>query len=224
MNTVEALTGVKPIIYTGASYITPHLTDPSITVYDLWDAEYPNTVIMPAPITPWTQWTFWQYGQALVKGIHGGTKVTDLDMLNGGPLELSEFGFKDKFGIYRPSSGIWGLDQNGDGVWNGVSGGDASACMGNPGDIPISGDWNGDGKDKIGLFRNYLWGDMWLLDYNGDRAWEGTSGGDQYAIFGSTGDVPVVGDWNGNGKDEIGVYRTVLVGGVYPGLQRRRSL
>jgi hypothetical protein len=38
-----------------------------------------------------------------------------------------------------------------------------------PGDVPVVGDWNGDGRAKVGLFRQ---GFFWILDYNGDGVFE----------------------------------------------------
>ncbi|MEO3747882.1 VCBS repeat-containing protein, partial [Plantactinospora sp. B5E13] len=68
-------------------------------------------------------------------------------------------------------------------------------------DIPISGDWNGDGTDTVGVFRpsNSTW---YLRD---------TNSGDATTIFkfghGASGDIPVAGDWNNDGKDTVGVFR-----------------
>ncbi|MCE9526291.1 MAG: carboxypeptidase regulatory-like domain-containing protein, partial [Planctomycetales bacterium] len=67
-------------------------------------------------------------------------------------------------------------------------------------DIPIAGDWNGDGIDSIGVFRD----GQWHFDMDGDGRW---SKGDQVIEFGQDGDLPVVGDFNGDGIDEIGIYR-----------------
>jgi serine-aspartate repeat-containing protein C/D/E len=72
--------------------------------------------------------------------------------------------------------------------------------FGVPTDIPIAGDWNGDGIRSIGVFRD----GKWHLDMDGDGKW---SKGDKVAIFGQKGDLPVVGDFNGDGIEEIGIYR-----------------
>jgi serine-aspartate repeat-containing protein C/D/E len=67
-------------------------------------------------------------------------------------------------------------------------------------DIPIAGDWNGDGIDQIAVFR----GGTWMLDVDGDGRW---TNDDQLARFGRVGDEPIVGDFNGDEIDEIGVVR-----------------
>jgi hypothetical protein len=67
-------------------------------------------------------------------------------------------------------------------------------------DIPIAGDWNGDGIRSIGVFRD----GKWHFDMDGDGRW---SAGDKTAEFGEKGDLPVVGDYNGDGVEEIAVFR-----------------
>ena len=81
------------------------------------------------------------------------------------------------------------------------------AFGGVPGDVPVVGDWNGDGISKIGVFRQ---GFFWILDYNGNGSIDNVNqaGGDQaFAFGGIAGDVPVVGDWNGDGRSKVGVFR-----------------
>jgi hypothetical protein len=113
---------------------------------------------------------------------------------------------RTKIGIYRPKNGLFILDSNGDGVFDT---GDAVynflASVGGPqpGDVPVVGDWNGSGTTKIGIVRD---GFLWLLDLNGNGTYE--PGTDlQYAYGGAAGDVPVVGDWTGSGTTKIGVLR-----------------
>jgi PKD repeat protein len=105
----------------------------------------------------------------------------------------------DKIGVFR--NGTWLMDYNGNFQWDGV---DKSAYLGQAGDIPVIGDWNNNGDKKIGVFRN----GFWMLDGNGNYTWDGTGTGlDVVAGFGQTGDIPVVGDWNGNHQDKIGLFR-----------------
>jgi hypothetical protein len=121
-----------------------------------------------------------------------------------------------KIGFYRPAAGTWYLDFDGNGVFQpGVDkqyqfgGIQASAsCPG--GDVPVTGDWNGSGTTKIGIFRC---GFLWLLDANGNGTFDGPAGGDlQYSYGGVAGDVPVTGDWTGTGTTKIGIFRSGAVG------------
>jgi serine-aspartate repeat-containing protein C/D/E len=72
--------------------------------------------------------------------------------------------------------------------------------FGGANDVPIAGDWNGDGIRSVGIYRN----GKWYFDMDGDGRW---SDGDQVATFGQEGDIPIVGDFNGDGIEEIGIYR-----------------
>src|SRR5690606_29563878 len=49
-------------------------------------------------------------------------------------------------------------------------------------------------------------GANWYLDANGNRKWDGTVT-DLFFGFGAIGDTPLVGDWNGDQIDDVGVHR-----------------
>jgi protocatechuate 3,4-dioxygenase beta subunit len=68
------------------------------------------------------------------------------------------------------------------------------------GDVPLAGDWNGDGIQTIGLFS----GGTWYLDTNGDGTF---NDGDKVVDYGQSTDIPIVGDFDGDGRTELGVYR-----------------
>jgi lipoprotein-anchoring transpeptidase ErfK/SrfK len=71
---------------------------------------------------------------------------------------------------------------------------------GNPGDVPFSGDWNGDGVTTLGLYRRSD-GFVYLRNSN-------TQGiADITFYFGNPGDIPVAGDFNGDGFDTVSIYR-----------------
>ncbi len=110
---------------------------------------------------------------------------------------------RTKVGVYRPSNGLFILDTNGDQHFDA---GDAVYNLGvgiDPTDKPVVGDWNGDGRTKAGLFRQ---GFFWILDYNGNGVFE--QGIDKtYTFGGVAGDVPVVGDWTGTRTSKIGLVR-----------------
>ncbi|MGA2105576.1 MAG: C1 family peptidase [Methanoregula sp.] len=90
---------------------------------------------------------------------------------------------------------------------NSNTGGPADIVFGygNPTDIPVVGDWTGQGMDTVGVYRN---GVFYLRNSN--------TGGPADTVFGygSPGDIPVIGDWTGQinsttGQpvDTVGVYR-----------------
>ena len=108
-----------------------------------------------------------------------------------------------KVGLFRPASGTFYLDHNGNGTWDGC-GTDRCLSIGMTGDIPLVGDWNGTGSSKVGLFRPAS--GTFYLDQNGNGTWDGC-GTDRCLSIGMTGDIPLVGDWNGNGATKVGVFR-----------------
>jgi len=110
---------------------------------------------------------------------------------------------RTEIGVFRNSTHLFYLDTNGNGAWNGALV-DKQYNFGISGDIPLSGDWNSDGRTEIGVFRNST--HLFYLDYNGNGVWNGASIDKQYN-FGITGDKPITGDWNADGKSEIGVFR-----------------
>lgn len=63
---------------------------------------------------------------------------------------------------------------------------------------PLTGDWDGDGDDEPGWFRD---GAVALSMSTGGGAWT------KRFRFGRPGDVAVVGDWDTDGDDDIGVFR-----------------
>jgi PKD repeat protein len=133
--------------------------------------------------------------RAYVLGMTGSVPVTG-DWNNDGKTEI---------GSYQPGiKGIWRLDYNGNGKWDGAVI-DRAYVLGTIGSVPVTGDWNNDGKTEIGYYQPGTKG-IWYLDYNGNGIWNGGVT-DRAYIFGTTGSVPVTGDWNNDGKTEIGYYQ-----------------
>ena len=77
--------------------------------------------------------------------------------------------------------------------------------LGGSEDLPIVGDFDGDGIDELGLYRNGIW----KIDLNGDRDFHHV---DEVFQHGTPGDTPVVGDFDGDGVDDIAVYRANKAG------------
>lgn len=89
-----------------------------------------------------------------------------------------------------------------------AGGSDSSFEYGLPGDVPVMGDWTGSGIETPGVVRGVRHspsGDGTLTWYL--RQVPGTGRPDAVVEFGGLGDVPVVGDWNGDGTTTIGVVR-----------------
>ncbi len=77
--------------------------------------------------------------------------------------------------------------------------------FGNPGDIPLAGDWNGDGCDTLSLYRPSEQR-FYIIETLGS-SFAGLGTADFSFLFGNPGDKPVVGDWDGDGIDEVGLHR-----------------
>ncbi len=71
------------------------------------------------------------------------------------------------------------------------------------GDVPIAGDWIGEGQETIGIFRD----GNWKLDVTGDGKYTDE---DRAFSMGQAGDKPVIGDFNGDTVVDLGVYRNGL--------------
>lgn len=101
------------------------------------------------------------------------------------------------------TSGIWALDLSGN-YFNESGSPDRNVLfsLGSASEIPVTGDWNGDGKSDIAVYLN----GTWLIDSNGNGVWDGPAT-DKLIFFGGSGYTPYAGDWNGDGKDEIAVHQ-----------------
>jgi hypothetical protein len=98
-----------------------------------------------------------------------------------------------QLGLFRPSTGEWFLDYNGNRAWDGCGNDRCVTSFGTAVDLPVSGDWNGSGTSKIGVFRPST--GQWFLDLNGNGQWDGCGVDLCVSNFGRAGDFPVVGKW-----------------------------
>ncbi len=96
--------------------------------------------------------------------------------------------------------------------------------FGNPGDIPIPGDFNHDGCDTVSLYRPST-GQFFIINELGANG-AGLGAADFSFSFGNLGDTPIVGDFDGDGFDTVGLHRSstglvyfknTLTGGVADG-------
>jgi len=96
-------------------------------------------------------------------------------------------------GLVDSSQGMWYLYDT-----SGVL--ETSFFYGVPGDYPFMGDWDGDGVETPGLYRQSD-GFVYLSNSNAAQV------ADVSFFFGDPGDVPIAGDFNGDGFDTVSIYR-----------------
>ncbi len=110
----------------------------------------------------------------------------------------------DTPGLYRQSDGyVYLRNSNTQGI------ADISFFFGNPGDVPVPGDFDGDGDDTVSIYRPSN-ATFYLIDDLGSGD-AGLGAADVVVPFGDVGDVPIVADTTGAGRDTIGIFRDGLV-------------
>jgi hypothetical protein len=135
-----------------------------------------------APGSPETEFVFGAASDVALFGDWNGNRVRTVGVVRGGAAA--------RIGDDRM---IWQLRNS-----NSPGGADIVIEFGQPGETPVVGDFDGDGIDEIGTFRDGVW--EWRRGLGGSPTFD-TVG------FGQAGDIPVVGDWNGDGKATLGVVR-----------------
>jgi len=110
-------------------------------------------------------------------------------------------------GLYRQSDGyVYVRNTNSQGV------ADIAFFFGNPGDVPLAGDFNGNGCDTVSLYRP---SESRVFVINKLGSGDTGLGTSEFSyVFGDPGDVPFVGDFNGDAVDTIGLHRSTT-GKVY---------
>jgi Tol biopolymer transport system component len=103
-------------------------------------------------------------------------------------------------GLFRQSDAFVYLRNSND---QGIA--DIRFFFGNPDDVPLAGDWNGDGCDTLSIYRPSEQR-FYIINRLGENG-GGLGPADFSFIFGNPGDKPVVGDWDGDGVDEVGLHR-----------------
>ncbi len=98
----------------------------------------------------------------------------------------------DTVGLVNPATGEWQLLNE--------AGALTSFFFGNPGDVPVMGDWDCDGVDTPGLFRT---SDAFAYLRNSNT--QGIA--DIRFFFGNPSDIPLAGDFDGDCFDTLSIYR-----------------
>jgi len=129
-----------------------------------------------------------------------GCSVDECDRFGDDATELPVVGDwsgtgTEEIGLFLPSKGLWYLDRNGNGHWDGRLTDKRLGPFGAKGDLPVVGDWDGTGKVRIGVYRPST--GMWYLDLNGNGKLDNCTIDACMGPVGQTGDWPVVGKWYG---------------------------
>jgi hypothetical protein len=191
-------------------------------------------------------------------------KIITVTVSNVSPQQLTT-----RIGIFRPTTGEWFLDLDGNGTFDGCGVDRCLTNYGTSGMRPVVGDWYGDGKTNIGVYEpltgtwhlddgNGTWDDcdsaidlcitsfgapgsfpvtkessdadqiligffqpkvttivnrtivtklgLWKFDMNGNGILDSCAIDQCIDNFGQSGDLPVVGNWDGAGE-KIGIFR-----------------
>jgi hypothetical protein len=107
--------------------------------------------------------------------------------------------------VFRPSNGTWYILNSSGATGVGGFAGQTRLSFGVNGDIPTSGDYDGDGLTDIAVFRpsNHTW---YIKNSSGVTGVGGFTGQTRLS-YGATGDIPVSGDFDGDGLSDIAVFR-----------------
>jgi dipeptidyl aminopeptidase/acylaminoacyl peptidase len=114
--------------------------------------------------------------------------------ITGGPGDVNAYWAPEDVtvGLVDPASGFWTIEDFG--------GNFATFFYGDPGDVPFMGDWDCDGIDTPGLFRQ---SDAFAYLRNSNT--QGIA--DIRFFFGNPSDIPLAGDFDGDGCDSLSIYR-----------------
>ena len=117
-----------------------------------------------------------------------------------------------KIGVYRPSTGDFFLDLNGNGLWDGCKVDLCLKWLAQKSSVPVAGNWDGGDTTRIGTFDAAT--GTWYLDRNGNNQWDGCEVDTCIASFGAPGDVSVVRSATGSDRPSIGVFPSAVTNTV----------
>ena len=119
------------------------------------------------------------------------TALVGIALLLG--LAVPALAQEGSIGIVDTATGVWYLR-------NPTTGATTRFYYGNPGDLPMVGDWDCDGDETPGLYRQSD-GFVYLRNSNSQGV------ANIRFFFGNPGDIPLAGDFNSDGCDTVSIYR-----------------
>ena len=210
----NGITGFSPINSVGAQFAAgPDTIGPGLVTFEICADTDPLGNVTGSYNTSFT--VIGEGGPITVPVSFLIANTTGVSTTNGTATEFSQLG------VFRPTAAApntsmaFYLDNSGANAWSAADKVRLFGVTGIPGttvnDIPVAGDWDGTGVVRFGVFHcpvATLGPCTWFIDLNNNGQWDGAFGGDAaWVNFGLAGDIPVVGDWTGDGKSKIGVIR-----------------
>jgi len=134
-------------------------------------------------------------------------KLAIVRLLNNSLAVRTQFDFdgdrRADIALFRPSNGFWYILPGQTNAFYGFP-------FGQSGDQIAPADFDGDGRTDIAVWRGTVSGAgisaYFYITNSADNTFRAVQ-------FGATGDVPVSGDWDGDGKGDLAVYREGASGG-----------
>lgn len=164
---------------------------------------YPNGTLVTLTATPTTGSTFTGWSGGGCSGA-GACAITVSAATSVTATFTSQLNVK--IGLFRPSTGQWYLDINGNGLLDDCAAGGCIPSFGSQDNLPVVGNWLGNGVIQIGVFDPTT--RVWKLDRNANDQWEGCTVDLCFGPIWQSGDLPIVGRWkSGVTKDLLGIYR-----------------
>ena len=143
-----------------------------------------------------------------VTGIGGVTGQTRISFGVNGDIPVSgDFdgdGATD-IAVFRPSNGTWYIRNSSGATGVGGVAGQTRISHGVSGDVPLAGDFDGDGMTDIAVFRPS--NGTWYIRNSSGITGAGGFAGQTRIVYGGSGDVPVVSDYDSDGKSDIAIFR-----------------
>ncbi len=133
----------------------------------------------------------------------GKRRDTQITLGNGGDQPVVgdwDGDGRPSLGVLRNEDGTFHLDSDNDGVLTAADARFALMPL-EPGDVAIAGNWDGSGAAEVGIFRS---GNTFMLDFNGDRAWDPATDRVVVAALGSAQPAPA--DYTGEGRTSLAIF------------------
>lgn len=194
----------------GPTVFDMEFSGPSGPVHALWSLNGVQSVSIPAPgpvatVRDWRNTTSTlaaSNGQVTLAVDHHPVFVSFLQPTTQVSAADFDGDGKDDIAIYRPSDQSWWILQSSKGYSTAFAD-IVVRFWGAPGDLPVTGDFDGDSKSDFGVFRpsNATW---WILQSS--RGYSGAGSDILFKSWYAAGDIPLVGDFDRDGRADFATF------------------